>query len=101
MMEEHEIDELSRIFFYEFASGPEFEVFRHEVLRRKIKTNKQRIENAQKILWKKNEMLHAKIINLLEKDRLDLVKEIFIRAQRLYRKKEYNKLIGAHVDFGD
>ncbi|MFX1452935.1 MAG: hypothetical protein ACFFCM_19015 [Promethearchaeota archaeon] len=92
-MEDHEIEELSRIFFYEFNKG-EYEVFRLEVLNRKIKTNEKRIEQAQKILWNKNEVLLAKIINLLEKDRLDLVKEIFVRAQRLYRQQELDKLIG-------
>jgi len=92
-MEDHEIEELSRIFFYEFTKG-EYEVFRLEVLDRKIKTNEKRIEQAQKILWNKNEVLLAKIINLLENDRLDLVKEIFVRAQRLYRQQELDKLIG-------
>lgn len=46
-MEEHEIDELSRILFYEFNRG-EYEVFRLEVLNRKIKTFKQRIEQAKR-----------------------------------------------------
>ena len=99
-MEEQEIDELSRIFFYEFNKG-EYEVFRLEVLNRKIKTNQQRIEQAQKIMWNKNEVLLAKIINLLEKNRLDLVKEIFTRAHRLYRQKEMNEFIGMDRDFGE
>lgn len=99
-MEEHEINELSRIFFYEFNKG-EYEVFRLEVLNRKIKTFKQRIEQAKKIMWNKNEVLLAKIVNLLEKNRLDLVKEIFIRAERLHRQKELNSLIGMNHDFGE
>ena len=98
-MDEKELDELSRILFYEFK-GSEYQVFRHEVLNKKIKTNQQRIEQAQKILWNKNEILLAKIINLLEKDRLDIIKEIFVRALRLYRKAEYKKLTDPHIDFG-
>ncbi len=98
--EDREIDELSRIFFYEFKGG-EYEVFRLEVLNRKIKSNEQRIEQVQRIMWDKNEVLLAKIVNLLQKDRLDLVKEIFTRAVRLYRQKEMQKLIGIDTDFGD
>ena len=98
-MEEHEIEELSRILFYEFNRG-EYEVFRLEVLNRKIKTFKHRIEKAKKILWNKNEILLAKIVNLLEKNRLDLVKEIFTRATRLYRQKELSKFISMD-DFGE
>lgn len=99
-MEEQEIEELSQIFFYEFQ-GSEYQVFRLEVLDHKIKNNDQRIEQAQKIMWNKNEVLLAKIINLLEKNRLDLVEEIFTRALRLYRKKELQKLSGIDHDFGE
>jgi len=99
-MEDKEIEDLSRILFYEFTKG-EYEVFRLEVLNRKIKSNQKRIEQAQKILWNKNEVLLAKIVNLLEKDRLDIVNEIFIRANRLFRKKEMHELIGIEQDFGD
>ncbi len=99
-MEDKEIDELSRILFYEFSKG-EYEVFRLEVLNRKIENNQIRIENAQRIFWNKNEVLLAKIVNLLEKDRLDLVNEIFTRANRLFRKKEMHELIGIDQDFGD
>ncbi|MHA1300929.1 MAG: hypothetical protein ACTSO9_16035 [Candidatus Helarchaeota archaeon] len=99
-MEDKEIEDLSRILFYEFTKG-EYEVFRLEVLNRKIKNNQKRIEQAQKILWNKNEVLLAKIVNLLEKDRLDIVNEIFIRANRLFRKKEMHELIGIEQDFGD
>ncbi|MHA1381313.1 MAG: hypothetical protein ACTSRG_23340 [Candidatus Helarchaeota archaeon] len=99
-MDDKEIDELSRILFYEFSGG-EYEVFRLEVLNRKIKDNKKRIEQVHKILWNKNEVLLAKMVNLLEQDKLDIVKEIFIRANRLFRKKEMHKLIGIESDFGD
>ena len=99
-MEDKEIDELSRILFYEFNKG-EYEVFRLEVLNKKIKNNQKRIEQAQRILWNKNEVLLAKIVNLLEKNRLDIVNEIFTRGNRLFRKKEMHELIGIDQDFGD